>query len=258
MALQKGDFILINYTVKVKETNEVFGTTVEEIAKKEKLQLESEIYEPKLAIIGEGWMLKGKILKTMDDSLINMELTKPATIEIPPSQAFGPRNPEQLKRVSLRTLFERNVRDPAIGKIIEYGEKKATIRSIGAGRALLDFNEELAGRTLIYDATIVKKLETTEEKISALIHRRIPVVAPDSFKLTIEPNTLTVEMPDEAFYLEGIQIAKRIIALDVQKYLPEITTLKFVESFNAPPKPAETKANESKSAEDKPATETKS
>ena len=43
MALQKGDFILISYTAKVKETNEVFDTTTEEVAKKEHLFKEGEI-----------------------------------------------------------------------------------------------------------------------------------------------------------------------------------------------------------------------
>ena len=54
MALQKGDFTLIDYTAKVKETNEVFDTTSEETAKKEHLHKEGEIYEPKLVVIGEG------------------------------------------------------------------------------------------------------------------------------------------------------------------------------------------------------------
>ena len=54
MTLQKGDFILINYTSKVKETNEVFDTTYEDIARKEHLFKEGEIYEPKLVAIGEG------------------------------------------------------------------------------------------------------------------------------------------------------------------------------------------------------------
>jgi len=241
MALQKGDFILIDYTAKVKETNEVFDTTNEETAKKEHLHKEGEVYEPKLVVIGEGWMLKGKILKTVDESLTTMELAKAATIEISPDQAFGPRDPEKLKRVSLKQLLVRDVHNPTIGMSIEYGGKAATIRSIGAGRVLLDFNEQLAGRTLVYGITINKKLETNEEKITALIHRRIPMSDPANFKLNIEPNTLTVEMPEEAFYLEGIQLAKRVIALDIKKYLPEITTVKFVETFKAEPKP-ETKS----------------
>jgi peptidylprolyl isomerase len=82
MPLQKGDFILIDYTAKVKETNEVFDTTNEEISKKDYLYKEGEIYEPKLIVIGEGWMLK-----PLDDAFANMEPTEPATVEIPSDKA---------------------------------------------------------------------------------------------------------------------------------------------------------------------------
>ena len=74
---------------------------------------------------------------------------------------------------------------------IEYQGKMASVRSIGAGRVLLDFNPPLAGRTLIYDVTVAKKLDASEEKISAIIHRRVPVVEEDKFKIAIqdkEPN----------------------------------------------------------------------
>jgi peptidylprolyl isomerase len=87
MVLQKGDFILIDYTAKVKETNEVFDTTTEETAKKEHLHKEGEIYEPKLIVIGEGW-----VLKTLDENLITMELNKAVSVEIPPEKAFGARD----------------------------------------------------------------------------------------------------------------------------------------------------------------------
>ena len=236
MALQKGDFILINLTAKVKETNEVFDTTKEETAKKEHLYKEGGVYEPKLVVIGEGWMLK-----TLDESLTTMEPYKAASIEIPSDKAFGPRDPEKIRRVPLKQLTAKGV-NPTIGMRVEHGGKNATIRSIGAGRVLLDFNPPLAGKTLLYDVTVQKKLETTEEKIAALIHRRISVAEAAKFKPTIEEKTLTVEMPEEAFYLEGVQVAKRGIAMDVQKFFPEITTIKFVETFKAEPK-AETKVS---------------
>ena len=77
MTFQKADFIVINYSAKVKETNEFFDTTYEDIAKKEHLHKEGEIYEPKLVVVGEGW-----VLKALDDSLTTMELNTPATVEI--------------------------------------------------------------------------------------------------------------------------------------------------------------------------------
>jgi peptidylprolyl isomerase len=232
MALQKGDFILINYTAKVKETNEVFDTTNEEVAKKEHLHKEGEIYEPNLVVIGEGW-----VLKALDDSLTTMEINKPATVEIPPDKGFGQRDPEKVRRVPLKQLLAKEI-NPVIGARIEYQGKMASVRSIGAGRVLLDFNPPLAGKTLIYDVTVNKKLESNEEKIGALIHRRVPVVEENNFKLTIQDTSLTIDMPETAFYIEGIQIAKRGIALDIQKFIPDLAETKFVEAFKAEPKPA--------------------
>jgi peptidylprolyl isomerase len=225
MPLQKGDFILIDYTAKVKETGEPFDTTNETVSKAAHLHKEGEIYEPKLVVVGEGWMLK-----PIDEAFLTMETGKPANVEIPPEKAFGPRDPEKIKRASLKQLYEKGVERPSIGARIEYGGKMATIRSMGAGRVLLDFNPPLAGRTLIYEVTVQKKLQAKEDKMIALIHRRIPIADQTKFNLTTEPSILTVEMPEETFYIEGIQVAKRGIAMDIQKYFPETSTVKFVEA----------------------------
>ncbi|MEM3565685.1 MAG: FKBP-type peptidyl-prolyl cis-trans isomerase [Candidatus Bathyarchaeia archaeon] len=230
MALQKGDFILLDYVAKVKETGEVFDTTIEEVAKKERLYKEGEIYEPKLVVIGEGW-----VLKALDESLTNMEVGKTETVEIPPEKAFGARDPEKVRRVPLRHLTAKSI-TPTLGMRLEYDGKMATVRAIGAGRVLLDFNPPLAGKTLVYEVTVKRKLETPEEKIAALIHRRIPTVDAEKFKFTIKAKNVSIEMPEEAFYLEGIQVAKRGIALDIQKFFPEITAVKFTETFKAEPK----------------------
>ena len=231
MTFQKGDFILINYTGKIKETNEVFDTTYEEVSKKERLHKEGEVYEPKLVVIGEGW-----VLKALDDALVDMETEKTSTVEISPDNAFGQRDPEKIKRVPLRQLLAREI-NPIIGARIEYQGKMAVVRAIGAGRVLLDFNPPLAGRTLIYEVIIQKKLDNNEEKILSLIHRRVPVVEEEKFKITVQNSDLTIDMPEDTFYVEGIQIAKRGIAMDIQKYLPDLTQTQFIETFKTEPKP---------------------
>src|SRR4030042_7099724 len=143
MALQKGDFILIDYVAKVKETGEIFDTTIEETAKKEHLYKEGDLYEPKLVVIGENW-----VLKPLDESLTTMEIAKPAIVEITPETASGQRDPEQVKRVPLKQLLAREI-TPTVGLRIEYGGKNATVRAIGAGRVLLDLNPPLAGKKLL-------------------------------------------------------------------------------------------------------------
>jgi peptidylprolyl isomerase len=185
-------------------------------------------------------------------------------VEIPPEKAFGPRDPEKVKRVPLKQLLAKDVHNPTIGMRIDYGGKNATIRSIGAGRVLLDFNPPLAGKTLIYEVTVNKKLETNEEKIATLIHRRIPVVEAEKIKFTIQTKTLAIEMPEDTFYIEGVQIAKRGIAMDLQKFLPEFTEIRFVETFKSEPKPeieqepkTETKPQPKPQAKPKPKPEAK-
>jgi len=230
MALHKGDFILVDYVRKVKETGEVSDTTIEETAKKEHLHKEGEIYEPQLVVIGEGW-----VLKTLDESLTTIEIGKKTSVEIPPKKAFGERDPEKVKRVSLRNLTTKGI-TPTLGKQVEYNGKMATVRTIGAGRVLLDFNPPLAGKTLIYEITIQKKLTTKKQKIAALIHRRIPAVEKNKFKFTTKQTTVNIEMPEDAFYIEGIQVAKRGIAIDIQKFFPKTTTVTFTETFKTEPK----------------------
>jgi peptidylprolyl isomerase len=225
MPIQKGDFILVNYTSKVKETGETFDTTTEETAKKEKLYKEGEIYEPMLVVVGEGW-----VLKALDEALLNFEVNKKDSVEIPPEKAFGSRDPEKVKLVPLRRLIARGI-TPQLGMRIEYNKKLATVRTMGAGRVQLDYNPPLAGKTLIYEVNVEKKLETNAEKIAALIHRRIPTVETQKFNFKIAKTNVTVNVPEEAFYLEGIQLSKRGIATDIQKFFPEITNVKFTEIF---------------------------
>lgn len=246
MTFQKGDFILIDHVAKVKETGEIFDTTKEDIAKKERLYKEGEIYEPKLVVLGEGW-----VLQALDESLATFELEKPSTTEIPPDKAFGPRDPEKVRLVPMRRLIEKGI-TPQLGARIEFNGKPATIRTMGAGRVQLDFNPTLAGKTLVYEVTVLKKLETIEEKMTALVHRRVPLVDVSKFDLKIKKTEADIDMPEDAFYIEGIQVAKRGIALDIQKFFQEINTVKFVEAFKRQ-KPAVAVTAEEKTAETKKA-----
>jgi len=226
--IQKSDFILVDYTGKVKETGEVFDTTSEETAKEKRLYKEGDIYEPRLVVVGEGW-----VLKALDEALSTFKLKKAESVEIPPEKAFGQRDPEKVKLIPLRRLAARGI-TPKLGAQIEYDKRLATVRTMGSGRVTLDFNPPLAGKTLVYEVTVKKQLKTAEEKLSALIHRRIPAVDAEKFAFTIETANLTISVPEDAFYIEGLQLAKRGITMDVQRFLPELTGVQFVEVFKKP------------------------
>ncbi len=224
MPVKEGDFILVEYVGKVKETGDVFDTTQEEVAKEGRLYKEGEIYEPKLVVVGEGW-----VLEALDVGLLDLT-EKTGSIEIPPEKAFGPRDPEKIKLVPLRRLTARGI-TPKMGMRIEFDKKLATVRTMGSGRVQLDFNPPLAGKTLIYEVTVKKKLTTKKEKIAALIHRRIPTVDVEEFNFRLGKKSIVVNVPEAVFYLEGVQLAKRGLAADLQKFFPQITKVRFVEDF---------------------------
>jgi peptidylprolyl isomerase len=127
---------------------------------------------------------------------------------------------------------------------LEVDNRLATVRTIGSGRVLLDFNPPLAGKTLIYEVTVQKKLKTTEEKLRALVHRRIPQIDAGKFSLNITNVALTVGVPEEAFYIEGLQIAKRGLFTDIQKFFPKIKTVTFTETFKKQEQAAEQPSSE--------------
>jgi peptidylprolyl isomerase len=112
--IQKSDFIIVDYTGKVKETGEVFDTTSEETAKENKLYKEGDIYEPRLVVTGEGWLLKA-----LDEALLTFKLNKKETVEIPPENAFGNRDPEKVKLIPIKRLAARGI-TPRLGAQIEY------------------------------------------------------------------------------------------------------------------------------------------
>lgn len=225
MPIEKGDFILISYVGKIKETNDIFDTTIEDIAKKEKLYKEGDIYEPKLVVVGEGW-----VLKELDERLVNFEIGKKDSVEIPPEKAFGNRDPEKVRMMPLRRLIAKGI-NPQLGMRLEIDGKLATVRTMGAGRVQLDYNPPLAGKTLIYETTVEKKIDKKTEKLTALIHRRLPSVDINKFDLKLTQKAFTLTLPEEAFYIEGLQLAKKGIAMDIQKFFPEIAAINFVETF---------------------------
>ena len=227
MAVEKGDFIYLEYTARVKETGEVFDTTIEEVAKEERLFKEGDIYEPTLVVVGEGW-----VLKALDEKLPDFEIGKPSSVEIPPEKAFGNRDPEKVKLYPIRRLTSRGI-TPKLGMRLEIDGKPATVRTMGSGRVQLDFNPPLAGKTLVYDVAVKRRLRTRKEKINALIHRRMPTVDIKKFDLRLTKKTVEIDVPEEALYVEGLQLTKRGIATDIHRFFPENDTVKFVETFKA-------------------------
>src|SRR5215207_8741547 len=225
MTLERGSLILVDYTAKVKDSNEIFETTREEEAKKSELFDPTHKYEPRLISIGEGWVLKG-----LDEALAASNIGDKINVEITPDKGFGERDPNKVRMVAQRKLGEK-ADEVRVGDVIEIDHRTGIVRYVGSGRVQIDFNHRFAGRTLTYDVDLVKKVESDDDKIRSLIKRRLSV---DDEKINLKGFTLEIDLPEETLLAEGLQIIKRAVANDVFKFVPSLKDIKFIESFQSP------------------------
>jgi peptidylprolyl isomerase len=104
------------------------------------------------------------------------------------------------------------------------------VRFIGSGRVQLDYNHRLAGRIISYSVEVLKRLEQDNEKIIALIKRRIPVDE-DKLKTALNDGNLDIELPSEHYMVEGLQVIKRAIVNDIVRYVSAVKKIKFIETY---------------------------
>ncbi|MEK6834142.1 MAG: FKBP-type peptidyl-prolyl cis-trans isomerase, partial [Thermoproteota archaeon] len=128
MTFQKGTLLLVDYTAKVKDTNEVFETTKEDDAKLNSIHDTNMKYQPRLVSVGESWVLKG-----LDDALLNTNAGDKLTVEVPPEKGFGTRDPAKVRMIPLRKLGE-DAEKISVGDAIEVDERTGIVRFIGSGR----------------------------------------------------------------------------------------------------------------------------
>lgn len=224
MSIEKGSFILVDYTVTVKETGEPVETTMEEEAKQLGIYRADEVYEPRLIVVGEGWVLKG-----VEEVLPNLKQDEPVVVEVPPDKGVGSRDPSKVRLIPLRR-FPRDSR-PKVGDRVEVDGRIGIVRAVGAGRVQVDFNHPLAGKTLVYKIILRKALETIEEKIAALLKRRFPGIDVSKTVIRVTERRVEVELPSDIRLTEGIQLAKRGFTMDVARYIGNIDEVVFIERY---------------------------
>ena len=224
-AVNKGDFIKVEMTGSSQETGEVFETTSEEEAREAGIWEESRTYGPRLVIVGDGYVLRG-----LDERLPGTPFDEEVEIDIPPEEAFGERNAADVTMIPFRVLRSKGV-NPYVGAELEIDGRPAVIRSIGAGRVQVDYNHPLAGRQIVYKLKVVEHVTDEKDKIRALIGRRFLGIETSEFDVKKTKKKLRIGIPDQIFFGENIQIAKRGVALDLLRYFEDIDEVEYYESI---------------------------
>ncbi len=226
--IDSGDFILVDLIGRTHDDRKLFDTTKADVAKADGVYNEETVFQPKLLIVGQGWILPG-----IDEALLGMKVGETKNIVLEPEKAFGVRDPKQVRTIPRgRIKSEEKV---ARGMRIRMGNQTGTIRHIGGGRVTIDFNPPLASRIVDYEITVIQKFDALKDKLDALVSRRFYGVEPKAFSISAHGKTVTITLnPDPRILLsQSLQIQKLGITHDIETYLKDkYSKVLFVEEWS--------------------------
>jgi peptidylprolyl isomerase len=245
LTFNKGSLVLIDYTAKVKDTEEIFDTTIEEDAKKHSIHEPNMKYQPKLVSIGE---VSYPVLKGLDEALAKTNVGDKLTVEVTPDKGFGERDSGKVRMIPIRKLGE-DAEKVSVGDTIEVDNKRGIIRFIGSGRVQIDYNHRYAGKTILYDVNVVKSLDSPNDKVDGILKNRLPL---EDSKITFElkDKEVNITIPEEILRADGLQIMKHFIQLDIFKFVPSLDKVNFIEThLNKQTQTKKTETKEEKTPE---------
>jgi FKBP-type peptidyl-prolyl cis-trans isomerase 2 len=158
MPQKNKNFIEIEFTGRVKD-GEIFDSNIKEDLEKMNSSFPSK---PFIFCLGEGMFLEA-----IETFLADKPIGK-YNIELFPEKAFGQRNSSLIQLISMRIFKEQKI-NPVPGALFNFDGRPAKILTVSGGRIMADFNNPLAGKTVVYDINFRRKVGDLNEKIKALI-----------------------------------------------------------------------------------------
>jgi len=207
MTIQKGDFITLNYTGRF-EDNRVFDTTDEELAKKEDIFDSRGLYGGDIIVVSAGHTIVG-----LDENFEGKEVGYTGKIVISPEKAFGPSNPKLIETISITKLQDRKVHS---GMTVKVDGREGVVSRVIGRRVTVDFNSPLAGKTVIYEYTIEKVIETETERIKGLLALYTGM---RDIEISIDDGIAKIYTPTDLTFNQRWLMAKNRIAFELFKYV---------------------------------------
>lgn len=117
--------------------------------------------EPVQLVMGDGNLLPG-----FEKALLGLRVGDRRTVHLPPEEAFGVCNPDNIQRFDTVKFADR----PTVGHIIEFQDKAkanvfGVVTSIDDDVTEVDFNHPLAGKNIAFEVEIFKVTPKGEQGV---------------------------------------------------------------------------------------------
>ncbi len=136
--IEQGSKVELHFSVSIENGVEIDNTRSRE--------------QPVTLVIGDGNLLPG-----FEKALMGLRAGDRRTVHLPPDDAFGQWNPENIQTFDTVKFEQR----PDVGQMIEFEDKaKASlfgvVKSVGDDITEIDFNHPLAGKNISFEVEIFK------------------------------------------------------------------------------------------------------
>ena len=254
--VKEGDFILVKITAKTQK-GKVFQVSSVEDAKKAGIYDEKKeqqgFYAPEFVIVGKPGFLNEGLTETIKE----MNYFQKKSVRIPPTKAFGKRDPQKIERIGIAKFRKlNNGKNPELGqefvKQTQQGQtQRGTVIRITQGKVVVDYNHPLAGQSIDYNLEIIDKIEDFNEKIEYFMTSKgIPQQSVAEFKSNYNKDDKSIEFTiPKMFMFQNLTYFKFGLAMDLQTHM-EIGDVKFVELFEKMPLPTDTSESVMKKVEE--------
>ncbi len=243
--VEEGDFILVKITGRTQK-GRIFRVSSEQDAKKAGIYDENKAkqgyYTPEFVIVGKP----GFVNEGLTEIIKEMNFFEKKSVRIPPTKAFGKREPQKIERIGIAKFRRLNEgKNPEIGKEFvkqTQGQvQRGTVTNILQGRVIVDYNHPLAGQSIDYNLEIIDKIEDFNEKIEYfMVNKGIPQQNISDFQVSYIPKNKTLEITiPKMFLFQNLTYVKFGLAMDLQTHMSEeIDDVKFIEVYEKIPLPA--------------------
>ena len=202
-------FVKISYTGRIKDGS-VFDTTDKETAEKEKIFDEKRVYRPVPVVIGEKQVLPG-----LDEELKEMKAGEGKEVMLPPEKAYGQKDPNLIRLVPMKAFKQQNMM-PIPGMVIELDGRPAKIQTVSGGRVRVDFNAELAGKTLEYKIKIDDEAKTQDQRLKFLIERSFNTL--EGFEVRINARKVEIVIPEKSYKDRNLLVRKASLVTEIFRF----------------------------------------
>lgn len=254
--VEEGDFTLLKITAKTQK-GKVFQVSSVEDAKKAGMYDEKKeqqgFYTPEFVIVGKPGFLNEGLTETIKE----MNYFEKKSVRIPPTKAFGKRDPQKIERIGIAKFRKlNNGKNPELGqefvKQSQQGQsQRGTVIRVTQGKVVIDYNHPLAGQSIDYNLEIIDKIEDFNEKIEYFMTSKgISQQSVADFKANYNKDDNSIEFTiPKMFMFQNLTYFKFGLAMDLQTHM-EIGDVKFVELFEKMPVPEPTSESVMKKIEE--------